>query len=175
MKFEIFRIREENERLKSEKDATMKKMVRNDSVRLKLEKDVEQARGSLRNAELEVNNLRRQVEDEKKATSGVIREKDSLAKTITGLKEKLKRAQHSLTAFEIGKRKVEAELEETMQETNEMRNKVERIEKERDRLNQEAVELAQQVSYLKTKPDSALSRFESTEGIHEKALKDSYV
>ncbi|XP_043272110.1 cilia- and flagella-associated protein 58-like [Venturia canescens] len=142
---EVKRTREENGRLKSERDATTKKILRNDSVRLKLETDVEQARVSLRNAELEVNNLRRQVDDEKKATSGVIREKDALAKTITGLKEKLRRAQHSLTAFEIGKRKTEAELEETMQEANELRNKVERIEKERDRLNQEVAELAQQV------------------------------
>lgn len=123
----------------------LKKFLRIDGARVKLEKDLEHARVALKNTELEVSSLHRQIDEEKKATAASIREKDRLGKVISDLKEKLKRAHHGTTALELARRKIEAQLDETEQAANEMKNKIHRIEIERDKLNQDSQQLAQKV------------------------------
>ena len=137
---------EENEKLKVERERAQKKIMLIDSQKFTVAKELEQVKLSLRNAEFEIGSLHRQIEDEKKATAAIVREKDALATIILTLKEKLKRADDTLAGIELAKRKVEAELDETMQATNEMKNKLNKIESERDKLRQDCQELAQQVS-----------------------------
>lgn len=140
------RLKEELSKCRAENNWTANKCLKIDNARAKAEKELQTLRLTLKNTEIEVNTLKRQNDDEKKVTEGVMRERDAAAKNVRTLKETLRRMQQVIDVSEQSRRKIETELEEAMQTLNTSNKRIQVLEKEREKFVQETKELAQQVN-----------------------------
>ena len=138
-------MRDEISKLKLDKEFMSKKIIKEEKIRNTVEEELKQAQLSHRNAEMEVESLQKQLEDDKKLKDKLLREKETLGKTITGLKETIKALHVEANIHEQIRKKMEASLEDVGQILDESKRKMVHLEKERDKYCHEAKELGDQV------------------------------
>lgn len=138
----------ETAKWKAECNWTSGKCLKIDIARTKVEKDAQTLRLQLKNTESEVDSLKRQIVDEKKATEAVIRERDATAKVVRNLKETLRRTHQVIDVCQQSKHKIESELEEAMQILDVSNKRIQTLEKECDKFSLETKQMAQQVCII---------------------------
>ena len=141
----IYRVKEALKKALSEKESLLKKLSKEAGSRTKTEENLARANINLRNCEVEIAGLTRQVELEKKATEKVTREKDSAIKAEGELEELNKQMTVDIRMLQQTYRKAEATIEEMTETLNELRRQVSSLEKERDRSNLECRDLLDKV------------------------------
>ncbi|XP_063978524.1 cilia- and flagella-associated protein 58-like [Diachasmimorpha longicaudata] len=147
LEHEMKRLKEEMAKCKAESSWAANKYLKIDIARSKVEKDAQTIRLTLKNTEIEVDSLKRQLVDEKKATEAVMRERETAAKVVRNLKETLRRMEQVMDVCEQSKRKIESELEEAMQILTASSKRIQMLETERDKYCHEIKQLHQQTSH----------------------------
>ncbi|XP_011303449.1 coiled-coil domain-containing protein 147 [Fopius arisanus] len=147
LEHEIKRLKEEMAKCKAESNWAANKYLKIDIARSKVEKEAQTQRLALKNTQIEVDSLKRQLADEKKAIEAVIRERDATARVLRNLKETLRRMQQVIDVCEQSKRKIESELEEAMQILNVSNRRIQSLETEREKFCQEMKQLSQQADH----------------------------
>ncbi|XP_044013199.1 cilia- and flagella-associated protein 58-like [Aphidius gifuensis] len=145
LEHEIRRLKEEAAKCKAESTWMSSKYAKIDNVRVKVEKDLEHVKHSLKNAEIQVQALNRQIIDEKKINDNIIREKNELTKQLKLLKDNIKNMQQLIDCNEQNKRKIQMDLDQALNLLASMTKKNEALEKEREKFNQDIKNLMQQI------------------------------
>lgn len=122
-----------------------KRLQRVEMERSHLEQDLKQALAKTQNVEQEMVALRRQQVDRQQQIDILVRERNILARTKETQSEHMKRLNHETVVCEYSRRKIEHELDDAMQNVVEITKQLGMVEKERDKHNLLAQELAQQV------------------------------
>lgn len=144
----VNRLKEEATKYKAESSSMSSKYVKIDNLRVKVEKDLEHVKQSLKNADIQVQVMHRQIVDEKKKTDNAIREKDGIKKQLKLTHDSVKNLEQMIDVGEQNKRKIQVDLDEAVNLLSTMTKKTETLEKEREKYNQETKNLMQQVKIL---------------------------
>ncbi|XP_076227482.1 cilia- and flagella-associated protein 58 [Nomia melanderi] len=145
----INRLKAEVTRNRSEKDLAVKRAQKFESERSSFEQQLRQAVASTRNREHELFTLRKQQTDKQQQVEVLLREKNILARTKETLGDHIKKQEHEITVCEYSRRKIEYELDSVTQNVAAVQKQMSAVEKERDKNNLIAQDLAQQVeNYL---------------------------
>ncbi|KAK2585378.1 hypothetical protein KPH14_010053 [Odynerus spinipes] len=145
IKNELNRTKEESSKNRSDKDILEKKFMKIDYERVRLEQELKQANTTVKNVDHEMAMLRKQQFDDKQQYEALMREKNILARSNETLKEHVRSLNHEIAVLDASRKKLEHELNNGIHREAELKKQVEAIEKDRDRCNFEARELAQRV------------------------------
>lgn len=140
-------MKEEAAKCKAESTWMSSKYAKIDNVRVKVEKDLEHVKHSLKNAEIQVQALNRQIIDERKINDNNMREKNELTKQLKILKDNIKNMQQLIDCNEQNKRKIQMDLDQAINLLASMTKKNEALEKERAKFNQDIQNLMKQVIF----------------------------
>lgn len=139
-------MRDENSKLKKEKEFLAKKVMKEENLKSTAQDDLKQTQISHKNAELEIYSLQKFLEEEKKMKEKIIREKEANGKAVAGLKETIKSLQMEINIHEQIRKKMELTIEDAKQGIEESKRKMFHLEKERDKYCHEAQELVDKVT-----------------------------
>ncbi|CAK9828131.1 Cilia- and flagella-associated protein 58 [Anthophora retusa] len=145
MRHAVARMKEEVSKYKMEKDASVKRMQKVENERSSLEEQLKQVLARAKNAEHQMLTFQRQQIEKQQEMDAIIREKNILARTKETLGDHIKRLNHEMVVCEYSRRKIEHELDSTMQDVIETQKQLAATEKERDKHNMTAQHLAHQV------------------------------
>lgn len=143
----VFRTKEENAKYKHEKNLTDKRLLKAESERSKLERELKQALINVKNAERSIQTCRKEHFEDKQRIEILLREKNTIARSKETAYERIKRLNHELVLCGHGKKKIEHELDTLMQTIEDMRKQMEGVEKEKARYSSAVQRLEQQVNY----------------------------
>lgn len=141
------RMRMEMTKMKTDTGTATKRLQKLELERSDFEKQMKQALASMRNAEQETLIHRRQYIDKQQQVEILIREKNILARNQETLGEQIKRLNQQLVVGDYGRRKIEAELDDSARNVMEVTKQLQSVEKERDKHSQTIKDLAYQVNY----------------------------
>ncbi|XP_076664868.1 cilia- and flagella-associated protein 58 isoform X2 [Andrena cerasifolii] len=138
-------LRDEIAKAKSERESVTKRLQRAEMERSHLEQDLKQALAKRQNIEQETMTLRKQQVDRQQQIDVLVREKNILARTKETLGEHMKKLNHETVVCEYSRRKIERDLDDMVHNVAEVTKQLDTVEKERDKHNLVAQELAQQI------------------------------
>lgn len=144
---ECFRTREDSTKFKLEKDVAEKRLLKSETERSRLERDLRQVVIDAKNVEHEARACRKEFVDERHRVEALLREKNALARGKETAQDRIKRMDRELLLSEHAKRKIERELDILTQNTYELKTQLETVEKERDKCNWTVQGLERQVSF----------------------------
>lgn len=147
MFYRIFRIKEENAKYKHEKNLIDKRLMKAESERSKLERELKQALINVKNTEHNIETCRKEQLEDKQRVEILLREKNTIARSKETANERIKRLNHELLLCGHSKKKIEHELDTLNQTIDDMKKQMEVVEKERDRYSSAVQRLEQQVKY----------------------------
>ncbi|CAK9796574.1 Cilia- and flagella-associated protein 58 [Anthophora plagiata] len=145
MRHAVARMKEEVSKYKMEKDVSVKRMQKVENERSSLEEQLKQILARAKNAEHQMLTYQRQQIEKQQEMDAIIREKNILARTKETLGDHIKRLNHEMVVCEYSRRKIEHELDSSMQDVIETEKQLAATEKERDKHNMTAQNLAHQV------------------------------
>lgn len=122
-------------------------MLKAESERSRLERELKQALISVKNAEHEAQTCRKQQLEDKQRVEILLREKNTIARSKETAQERIKRLNHELLLCGHGKKKIEHELDTLTQTIDDMKKQIEVVEKERNKYSSMVQGLEQQVKY----------------------------
>lgn len=171
------RTREDSARYKFEKDTVDKRLLKTETERSRLERELKQALTDVKNTEYEARTCRKERLDEKQRVEALLREKNTLARGKETAQERIKRLNRELALCEQGKRKIERELDTMTQSSYDMKKQLEAMEKERDRYVLTVQGLERQVKYTLSRKGvrARLSYLQTRVIIFCKERSDEYV
>ncbi|KOC62419.1 Coiled-coil domain-containing protein 147 [Habropoda laboriosa] len=141
----IVRMKEEVSRYKTEKEVSVKRMQKAENERSSLEEQLKQTLARAKNAEHQMLTFQKQQIEKQQEMDIILREKNILARTKETLGDHIKRLNHEMVVCEYSRRKIEHELDSSMQDVMEAQKQLIAVEKERDKHNMTAQHLARQV------------------------------
>lgn len=142
-----FRTREVSAKYKHEKNLTDKRLMKAESERSRLERELKQALINIKNAEHNIQTCRKEQLEDKQRVEILLREKNTIVRSKESAYERIKRLNHELLLCEHGKKKIEHELDTLVQTIDDIKKQMEVVEKERDRYSSAVQGLEQQVKY----------------------------
>lgn len=143
----VFRTKEENAKYKHEKNLTDKRLMKTESERSKLERELKQALINLKNAENSIQTCYKEQLENKQHIDILLREKNTITRSKENAHERIKRLNHELLLCGHSKKKIEYELDTLIHTIDDMKKQMEVVEKERDRYSSAVQKLEQQVKY----------------------------
>lgn len=144
---ERFRTREDNIKFKLEKDVAEKRLLKSETERSRLERDLRQAVTDVKNIDREARSSHKELVDERQRVEVLLRERNTLARGKETAQDRIKRINRELLLSEHAKRKIERDMDILTQSSYEMKTQLEVAEKERDRCNLTVQDLERQVKY----------------------------
>ncbi|XP_029037703.2 cilia- and flagella-associated protein 58-like [Osmia bicornis bicornis] len=144
-KLALHKMRTEMTKMKTDAGTTTKRLQKLELERSDFEQQMKQALISMRNAEQETLIHRKQYTDKQQQIEVLLREKNILARNQETLGEQIKRLNHQLVVSDYGRRKIEAELDDTTRNVMELTKQLQTVEKEREKHSQTIKDLAYQV------------------------------
>lgn len=144
--YECFRTREDSIKFKLEKDLVEKRLLKSETERSKLERDLRQTITDVKNVEHEAHTCHKEIMDERQRVETLSREKNTLARSKKAAQDRIKRMNRELLLSEHAKRKIERELDALTQILYEVKTHLETVEKERDKCNLTVQGLERQVN-----------------------------
>ncbi|XP_011701373.1 PREDICTED: cilia- and flagella-associated protein 58-like, partial [Wasmannia auropunctata] len=145
IKSELIRTKEDSDKYKYEKDLIDKRLLKADSERSRLERELKQTLINVRNAEHDAQTCRKEQLEDKQRIEILLREKNTIARSKETAFERIKRLNHELLLCKSGKKKIEHELDMFTQTIEDMKKQMQVIEKERDRYSSAVQGLEQQL------------------------------
>ncbi|CAK9800095.1 Cilia- and flagella-associated protein 58 [Anthophora quadrimaculata] len=145
MRHVVARMKEEVSKYKMEKDVSVKRMQKVENERSSLEEQLKQVLARAKNAEHQMLTFQRQQIEKQQEMDAIIREKNILARTKETLGDHIKRLNHEMVVCEYSRRKIEHELDSSMQDVIEIQKQLAATEKDRDKHNMTAQNLAHEV------------------------------
>lgn len=127
-----------------------KRLMKAESERTRLERELKQALINVKNAEYDVQTCRKEQLEDKQRVEILLREKNTIARSKETAFERIKRLNHELLLCGHGKKKIEHELDTLSQTIDDMKKQMEGVEKERNKYSSMVKGLEHQVKY-KTK------------------------
>ncbi|XP_026674723.1 cilia- and flagella-associated protein 58-like [Ceratina calcarata] len=141
----VHRLKDTVTKCRNEKESMAKRLQKLTQERSSLDQQLTQALVDKKNAEHQQAIGRKQLVDKQQEMEIILREKTILARTKETLNDQLKRMQHEMVVCEYSRRKIEHELDSSMQDVMEIEKQLEAVEKERDKHSSTAQHLAQEV------------------------------
>ncbi|XP_015188466.1 PREDICTED: cilia- and flagella-associated protein 58-like [Polistes dominula] len=145
LKNELNKANERSMKYKSDKDILEKRFLKIDNERSRLEQELKQAITNVKNVDYEMGLLQKQHFEDKQLSESLMRDKSIFARTIENLKEYIKSVDHEMAVVSASKKKLEYELNNGVYRENELKRKIEIIEKERVKCNFEIRKLSQRI------------------------------
>ncbi|KAL6434920.1 hypothetical protein ACFW04_005231 [Cataglyphis niger] len=145
VKLELNRAKESSAKYMHEKNLAMKRLLKTETERTKLENELKQALIDVQNMEHDAQLCRKEQFDDKQRIESLLREKNMLARSRETAQERIKRLNHELVLYGHAKTKVEHELDKLTQSIDDVRKQMEMVEKERDKYSQAIQGFKQQI------------------------------
>lgn len=141
-------MKETSAKYKYEKELMDKRLLKTETERAKLERELKQALIDIQNTEHEAQTCRREQLDDKQRVEVLLREKNMIARGKETAQERIKRLNHELLLCGQAKTKVEHELDTLTHSIEDVRKQMETVEKERDKHSLVIQGLKQQVRWI---------------------------
>lgn len=122
-----------------------KRLLKTETERAKLERELKQALIDVQNTEHKAQICRKEQLNDKQRVETLLREKNMIARSRETAQERIKRLNHELVLCEHAKTKVEHELDTLTQSIDDVKKQMETVEKERDKYSLAIQGLKQQV------------------------------
>ncbi|EFN63810.1 Coiled-coil domain-containing protein 147 [Camponotus floridanus] len=145
VKNELNRTKESTAKYKHEKDLMDKRLLKAETERAKVERELKQALIDVQNTEREAQICRKEQLDDKQRVETLLREKNMIARSRETAQERIKRLNHELVLCGHARTKVEHELDTLTQSIDDVKKQMETVEKERDKYSLAIQGLKQQM------------------------------
>ncbi|CAL7944366.1 unnamed protein product [Xylocopa violacea] len=139
------RLKNSASRAITDRDAMAKRLQKIENERTALEQQLKNTVARVHTAEHQRMMHQKQLMDKQQEMEITLREKNILARSKETLGDQIKRLNHELVVCEYSRKKIEYELDSSMQDVIELQKQLDAMEKERDKHNLTAQQLAQQV------------------------------
>ncbi|XP_076230789.1 cilia- and flagella-associated protein 58 [Calliopsis andreniformis] len=145
MRQALNRMKDESTRAIAEREIMAKRLQKVEAERTSFEQQLKQALTDIKKVETDVVSFRKLVMEKQLQMEALTREKNTLARSKETADEHIKRFRQEMVVCEYSKRKMEHELDDAIGDTIEVKKKLHAVEKERDKYNTMAQDLAQKV------------------------------
>ncbi|XP_076767182.1 cilia- and flagella-associated protein 58 [Xylocopa sonorina] len=145
LRLSAHRLKNNASRAMTDRDHMAKRLQKIENERSSLEQQLKNTMARAQNAEHQSTMHQKQLMDKQQEMEITLREKNVLARSKETLGDQIKRLNHEMVVCEYSRKKIEYELDSSMQDVIELQKQLDATEKERDKHNFTAQQLAHQV------------------------------